>query len=161
MNGDQRSKTCWSFYYSKKENASKMSNKGNIRNEGVNILFYRRKESFRFTFDPPETAMLQFTGNDSESSIYTCDLVDISPGGARLFTTFRFDQYSSTNAQLKFTLFKKELCVAAEMVWKRPSRNGTLIGLQFLKNEMDVITELKLRRYKDLEDVNLKKGKRF
>jgi len=138
-----------------------MSNKGNNRNEGVNILYYRRKESFRFTFEPTETATLQITGNESESSIYTCDLVDISPGGARLFTTARFDQYSSTNVQLMFTLFKKELTVAAEMVWKRPSRNGTLIGLQFLQNETHVITELKLRRYKDLEDVNRVKGKRF
>lgn len=138
-----------------------MSNKGNDISEGVNILFYRRKESFRFTFDSPETAMLQFSGNESDSSIFTCDLVDISPGGARLFTIARFDQYSPTAIQLMFTLFKKELTIEAEIVWKRPSRNGTLIGLQFLKNETDVITELKLRRYKDLEDVYREKGKRL
>lgn len=136
-----------------------MSNKGKNRNEGVNILFYRRKESFRFTFDPSETAMLQFTGSESDATTYTCDLVDISPGGARLFASARLNQYSSTNVQLMFTLFKKELTVEAEMVWKRPSRDGTLIGLQFFKNETDVITELKMRRYKDLEDVHHKKGK--
>ena len=120
-------------------------------------MFYRRKESFRFTFESPEIATVQF-----QSNTYTFDLMNISPRGARLFSTVRFEEYSSEDViQLSVTLFKIEMHIEAAIVWTRPSRDGTLIGLQFSKNETDVISELKLRRYKELEEEFLLKGKRF
>ena len=120
-------------------------------------MFYRRKESFRFTFESPEIATVYF-----QSNTYTFDLINISPRGARLFSTIRIGEYSSEDViQLNVTLFKKEMQIEANVVWTRPSRDGTLIGLQFLKIETDVISELKLRRYKELEEEFHLKGKRF
>ena len=120
-------------------------------------MFYRRKESFRFTFESPEIATVYF-----QSNTYTFDLINISPRGARLFSTIRIGEYSSEDViQLNVTLFKKEMQIEANVVWTRPSRDGTLIGLHFLKNEIDVISELKLRRYKELEEEFHLKGKRF
>ena len=88
--------------------------------------------------------------------------MNISPRGARLFSTVRFEEYLLDEViQLSVTLFKKEMQIEANIVWTRPSRDGTLIGLQFLKIETDVISELKLRRYKELEEEYHLKGKRF
>ena len=142
---------------SKKGNTSNMSNEGKRYRKGVTPVFYRRKESFRFTFESPEISTVHF-----QSNAYIFDLMNISPRGARLFSTVRFEEYSSEEViQLNVTLFKKEMQIEANIVWTRPSRDGTLIGLQFLKIETDVISELKLRRYKELEEEFHLKGKRF
>ena len=107
---------------------------------------YRRKESFRFTFDTPQSAVVQLRASESNRLTYTCDLIDISSGGARLFSPIRLDEYTSDgNVELVVTLFKKELVIPGEIVWKRPSKDGTLFGMHFShdkKQEHDIISEL-------------------
>ena len=92
-------------------------------------MFYRRKELFRFTFETPEIATVH-----SQSSTYSFDLMNISPRGLRLFSTVRFEEYSSEEViQLNVTLFKKDMQIDTKIVWTCPSRHGTLIGLHFFK----------------------------
>lgn len=126
---------------------------------------YRRKESFRFTFDTPQAAVVQLQVNDSNRLSYSCDLIDISSRGARLFSPIRLDEYTDdVIVQLVVTLFKKELVIPGEIVWKRPSKDGTLFGMHFShdqKQEQDIISELKFRRHKELEEEFRLKGKRL
>lgn len=126
---------------------------------------YRRKESFRFTFDTPQSAVVQLRANESSRLTYTCDLIDISAGGARLFSPIRLDEYTSEEiVELVVILFKKELVIPGEIAWKRPSRDGTLFGMHFShdkKQKQNIISELKFRRHKELEEEFRLKGKRL
>lgn len=126
---------------------------------------YRRKESFRFTFDVPQPAVFQLRGNQSNPIKNTCDLIDISACGARLFSPIRLDEYPSDEiVELVVTLFKKEILIPSEIVWMRPSKDGTLFGMHFLhdkKQEQNIISELKFRRHKELEEEFRLKGKRL
>lgn len=126
---------------------------------------YRRKESFRFTFDTPQSAIVQLRANESNRLSYTCDLIDISARGARLFSPIRLDEYTTdVIGEMVVTLFKKELVILGEIVWKRPSKDGTLFGMHFShdkKQEQNIISELKFRRHKELEEEFRLKGKRL
>jgi hypothetical protein len=97
--------------------------------------------------------------------MYPCELIDISARGARLFFPVRIEEYTSNVlAEMVVTLFKKELVIPGELVWKRPSKDGTLFGMQFLVNkkmEHDIISDLKLRRHKELEEEFRLNGKRL
>ena len=126
---------------------------------------YRRKESFRFTFVARQSAVVRLHAFESNWTTYSCDLIDISARGARLFSPIRINEYTfDTDLEMVVTLFKKELVIPGKMVWKRPSRDGTLYGIHFLydkKLEQNIISELKYKRHKELEEEFRLNGKRL
>ncbi|WP_162920131.1 PilZ domain-containing protein [Paenisporosarcina cavernae] len=127
---------------------------------------YRRKESFRFTFQPPEKATLFIRQEEESGTVsYEVELVDISGHGARIFSPIRMDHLMShSEVTLSVKLHAKELVLKGEVAWKKPSRDGTLIGAEFQvdqKAEADIMQELKLRRHKELQEEYRKQGKRL
>jgi PilZ domain len=87
---------------------------------------------------------------DVESSPGECQLIDISPGGAKLFAKFDIPlERESIRLHIKFTLYKKLIDLQGVIVWKKPYSGGYMYGYDFDDNaeiEQLIVEELKFRR---------------
>jgi hypothetical protein len=120
-------------------------------------MLYKRTEYFRYTFGKPLEAKFRIVvehGTDVESSPGDCHLIDISPGGAKLFAKFNIPiEHESVRLHTKFTLHEKLIDLQGVIVWKKPYSGGYMYGYDFDEDaaiEHLIVEELKLRRRSEI-----------
>lgn len=123
-------------------------------------MIFKRKEGFRFAFEQPVKAAFRLTKNgdpiDPQASCIPVDILDISPKGMKITTSYEIDDALTDEVQLFiiYCLDTIEIQSYGEIGWKRPGGEGYMYGLYFHaqdENEQTIISELKLRRRKELK----------
>ena len=123
-------------------------------------MIFKRKEGFRFAFEQPVKAAFRLTKNgdpiDPQASCIPVDILDISPKGMKITTSYEIDDALTDEVQLFiiYCLDTIEIQSCGEIGWKRPGGEGYMYGLYFHaqdENEQTIISELKLRRRKELK----------
>lgn len=105
-------------------------------------MFYKRKEIFRYTFGSPLEAVLKMGEENG-----TCNVIDISPGGAKVFSDYALRK--GMEVEMQFVLMQDSITAPGKVVWKQASREGALYGIDFYEDEMledKIISQLKFRR---------------
>ncbi len=122
-------------------------------------MLYKRTEYFRFTFAKPLEAQFRILldeGQKRETHRGPCQLLNLSPGGSKLFAVYNIPlDNEPIRITLNFTLHESSLEVSGLLVWKKPFKNGFTYGFEFDENlemEKQVINELKLRRQSGVDD---------
>lgn len=122
-------------------------------------MFYKRAEYFRYTFGEPLEATFRILVADEtrkESGLGNCALIDLSPGGAKLFAKFDIPlERKPVQLQLIFTLFESQINTVGTVVWKKSHRGGYLYGFDIEEDEniaQLIVQELKLRRRFEVEE---------
>ncbi len=111
-------------------------------------MFYKRLESFRYTFGTPPEIQLQIknrTNNDVLTSTIYGLLLDVSPKGAKLFSEKEVTTLQEM-MRLKFVLNHETITVEAKLAWKSRYEEGWLYGADFERNtikEMLILNEIK------------------
>ncbi|HEX5565208.1 MAG TPA: PilZ domain-containing protein [Sporosarcina sp.] len=126
-------------------------------------MFYKRSEYFRYTFGEPlqgEFRLLLSNGEERKSKPGECLLIDISPGGSKIYCEFDIpmDQ-KGVRMSLTFTLHEDPIETNGQIVWKKPSKSAYLYGVDFDPNDETeelIVNELKLMRRSDA--TSTKKG---
>ena len=125
-------------------------------------MCYKRNEYFRYTFGRPLEGEFRIIVEDEqggESSPGDCQLIDISPGGAKLFAKFNIPvERGTVRLRIKFTLLEEAMEVPGVIVWRKLYRGGYLYGYDFDEDarlEQIIVEELKLRRR---SEVNSQEG---
>ncbi|WP_203245968.1 PilZ domain-containing protein [Sporosarcina beigongshangi] len=120
-------------------------------------MLYKRHEYFRYTFGQPLEGEFRIVVEDKqgrESSPGHCQLVDISPGGAKLFAKFNIPVENGTvHLRIKFKLLEETREVSGVIVWRKPFKDGYLYGYDFDEDaelENIIVEELKLRRRSEM-----------
>lgn len=119
-------------------------------------MLYKRTEYFRHTFGTPLDAKFRILMSDGkESGVGDCQLIDLSPGGAKLLSMFNIPfQRDAVRMHLEFTLYQVKLDVHGIVVWKESTGNGFTYGFDFDENaqtEQLIVNELKLYRKQEVE----------
>ncbi|WP_255457361.1 PilZ domain-containing protein [Sporosarcina sp. JAI121] len=121
-------------------------------------MLYKRTEYFRYTFGKPfeaEFRIVVTNGTAKESSPGGCKLLDISPGGAKIFTNFNIPiEGESVRLHLTFTLHEEMIDLQGVIVWKKPYSDGYMYGYDFDEDaaiEQLIVEELKLRRKSEID----------
>jgi len=119
-------------------------------------MLYKRTEYFRHTFSEPLDAKFRIIiAEDKESGLGDCSLIDLSPGGAKLFSKFNIPfQKDTVHLHVEFTLYQVQIDVRGIVVWKEPYHNGYTYGYKFEENltkEQLIVHELKLFRKMEIE----------
>ena len=117
-------------------------------------MFYKRLESFRYTFGTPPEIYIRVLGA-AESPLKTTEIyglmLDVSPKGAKLFSE-RELQPGEENVSLEFVLNHETICSDATIVWKQQYEEGWMYGADFERNsikEMLILNEI--RELKEIE----------
>lgn len=117
-------------------------------------MFYRRSESFRYTFGTPREICLRVKDPVSSqilpAKIY-CLLLDISPKGAKLFSEKEL-KLGEEAVNLEFVLNHETITANAEVVWMQQYEEGWMYGADFERNsikEMLILNEI--RELKEIE----------
>ncbi|MCG3089622.1 PilZ domain-containing protein [Sporosarcina cyprini] len=113
---------------------------------------YKRTEYFRHTFDEPieaEFRLLVGEHHSKASSPGGCQLMDISSGGAKLYTEYDIPiELHEVDLRLRFTLYEQPIEQEGKIVWKKRYQNGYQYGFDFLEQPLNarlIVDELKLR----------------
>lgn len=117
-------------------------------------MFYKRSESFRYTFGTPPELCLQLMCRVEEQALSAkiyCLLLDISPRGAKLFTEKELSGAAEA-VMLEFILNHETIKASAVLVWKQKYEEGWMYGVDFERNpikEMLILSEI--RELKEIE----------
>lgn len=121
------------------------------------MMLYKRNEYFRYTFGNPLEGEFRIVIDDEhggESSPGDCQLIDISPGGAKLFTKYDIPvERRSVRLCIKFTLLESPIEVPGVIVWRKPYSSGYMYGYDFDEDaalEQIIVEELKLRKRSEM-----------
>ena len=135
-----------------------------MRWNGVCVLLYKRTEYFRHTFGKPLEAEFRIIVEDGagrESRPGDCYLIDISPGGAKIFAKFNIPlEHEAVRLRIKFTLHEEPIEVRGVIVWSKLSNGGYMYGYDFDEDtliEQMIVGELKLRRRSEIDSENVAK----
>lgn len=116
-------------------------------------MLYKRHEYFRYTFGQPlegEFRIIIGDGEERESHPGDCQLIDISPGGAKIFTKFDIPvERGPVRLHIKFTLLENPIEVRGVIVWRKSYSGGYMYGYDFDEDarlQQLIVKELKLRR---------------
>ena len=129
-------------------------------------MVFKRQEGFRFEFSTPIEANFIVLANgkvhDSSVGKQTCKVLDISPRGMKIITSFNLNNYTGDKVQLEvyFYLDEIEIKALADVVWVKPFGANFQYGLIFDKQpivEELIIEELKIRRRKEISKTKSKK----
>jgi hypothetical protein len=119
----------------------------------VRRMLYKRHAYFRYTFGKLLEGKFRIVtngGQESESSLDDCQLIDCSPGGAKLFEKFDIPVGRvSVRLRAKFTILENLIEIPCVIVWRKPYSGGYMYGYDFdedAKLEQVIVEELKLRR---------------
>lgn len=115
-------------------------------------MFYRRSESFRYTFGEPLDATFRLIKLEQRSKPDSCLLIDISPGGMRIFSVFTMPV--GTLLELEYTLHQELLGTTGTIVWKKAHADGSMYGIDLHggpDQEIFITNELKQYRRKEME----------
>ena len=120
-------------------------------------MLFKRNEYFRYTFGKPlegEFRIVIVDGEERESHPGDCQLIDISPGGAKLFAKFDIPlERGSVRLRVKFTLLEDTIEVPGVIVWRKAYSSGYMYGFDFDEDatlEQLIVEELKLRRRSEI-----------
>lgn len=105
------------------------------------ILKFRRSDSFRYEFEETISCNLKIisiNGTPYESDFITGTLIDVSPNGFKLYTTFDIPINKDVIVFVEFTINNQPLTFSATLVWKRDVGNGYHYGLKHHGNKEDV-----------------------
>ena len=111
-------------------------------------MFYKRQESFRYTFGIPPEVLLKVQAVENEKATLSKGyglMLDISPKGAKLFSEEDLLE-NLKDVQLKFVLNHETITVKADFAWKKAYEIGWLYGVDFEWNpikEMLIFNEVK------------------
>ncbi|MBT2570445.1 PilZ domain-containing protein [Planococcus sp. ISL-110] len=117
-------------------------------------MFYKRSESFRYTFGTPPEICLQLIdslSNQALSPKIYCLLLDVSPKGAKLFSEKEFKS-GEENISLEFVLNHETIIANAKIVWVEQYGEGWIYGVDFEYNsikQMLILSEI--RELKEIE----------
>ena len=122
-------------------------------------MLYKRTEYFRHTFGTPLDAAFRIMiadGTGKESGLGECFLIDLSPGGAKMYSKFDIPfQSDSVHLHLEFTLYQVKIDVKGLVVWKKPYHGAYSYGLEFeedVQKEHLIVKELKLLRKSEIDE---------
>lgn len=123
---------------------------------GGRTMLYKRTEYFRHTFSMPLDAKIRILMSDGkESGVGNCQLIDLSPGGAKLLSSFNIPfQRDAVRMHLEFTLYQMKVDVYGFVVWKENDGASFMYGFDFDENaqtEELIVNELKLYRKQEVE----------
>ncbi|WP_088005702.1 PilZ domain-containing protein [Indiicoccus explosivorum] len=117
-------------------------------------MFYKRSESFRYTFGQPVEAVFRILGdfgrNGAPDAHGGCLIVDLSPAGMRLFSELPLPE--KTRLMVEFSLTGERIRTEGAVVWRQAHMSGSLYGVKLETNaaaERLIIEELK--RYRRAE----------
>jgi len=121
-------------------------------------MLYKRTEYFRHTFSKPLDAkfrIMMTDGTGQESGLGDCSIIDLSPGGAKLYSKLNIPfQRDVVHLHLNFTLYQVEIDVQGLIVWKKTFGDGYTYGFEFKEDSLKeqlIVNELKLfRKFKSL-----------
>lgn len=120
---------------------------------------FKRTEGFRFSFGEPIPAKYTILSDgeleDPKMTTYSCEILDISPHGIKMFSFHDIGENSSERLQLEVQFVLDEILIKAigEIVWKKDFGSKLQYGLIFVGQpqvEELIISELKLRRKKEV-----------
>lgn len=122
-------------------------------------MHYKRNESFRYTFTEPCKATFRlikdaagFTGQEI-SKKGSCEIIDISPHGLKIFTEFSIAIDKQLHVELHFTINELPIDLVGEFVWSHKKMSGYEYGINFpvdINTEQIIISELKSLRRKSM-----------
>lgn len=117
-------------------------------------MFYKRSESFRYTFGTPPEMRMQVLDplrrQPVSAGIYGL-LLDISPKGAKVFSEKEL-QMGEETVSLEFVLNHETIAAHATIVWMEKYEEGWMYGADFEPNsikEMLILNEI--RELKEIE----------
>ncbi|MFJ8064135.1 PilZ domain-containing protein [Psychrobacillus sp. NPDC096426] len=126
-------------------------------------MHYKRKESFRYTYTEPCKATFRLIKDavgltePEKSKKGSCDIIDISPHGLKIFTEFSIAIEKHIHVELNFTIDESPIDLIGEFVWSHRKINGYEYGINFPEDtytEQLIVNELKNLRKKSM---NIKK----
>ena len=122
-------------------------------------MAFKRTEGFRFTFEDPVpanfTVLIDGKPEDIELTKHTCDILDISPRGMKIFSYKEIGENKNNLMQLEVHFILDEFLIKAigEIVWKKDYGSKFQYGIIFEnqpKVEELIVSELKMRRKKEV-----------
>lgn len=121
---------------------------------------YKRKEGFRFVFNPPLDAQFSvlMNGRRIDHGLHSCKIVDISPRGMKVFTDLDvYDVFTHSIGMLQlemhFVLDITKIRAIGQVRWIKNLEPGIHFGLHFANQpgiEELIIREMKSRRRKEV-----------
>lgn len=93
-------------------------------------------------------------GEGQQSKLGECKLLDLSPGGAKIFSKFDIPvRGEDVRLHLKFTVYDFPIEVDGVILWNKPYGDGFMYGFEFEEDteigEL-IVGELKLRRRSEM-----------
>ncbi|WP_042471160.1 PilZ domain-containing protein [Bacillus ndiopicus] len=123
-------------------------------------MFFKRQESFRFSFDEPIQAKVKVLINGQSVvkdnvEIFDASILDISPHGIKMFAETNFNDIGNKIPllEVQFVLDSSEIVGIGEIVWTKAFGKGKQYGIVFQEQaaiESLIISELKMRRRKEV-----------
>jgi hypothetical protein len=122
-------------------------------------MIFKRKETFRFEFGQPLEAnyvvLIDGKPMDLERTQHSCQILDISPRGIKMFSNDKIGEHNNKPLQLEVSFILDEAVIRAiaEIVWAKPYANGFQYGLIIPNQpiiENLIVNELKIRRRKEV-----------
>jgi hypothetical protein len=109
-------------------------------------MIFKREEAYRYTFPQPIQCSLSIVGVEHiriNTGKGEGELVDISPRGCKLSSSFDIPVEQKVTVQLEFTLYKAIIVASGILVWQNFNGEGFLYGIEFVKEENleELITE--------------------
>ncbi|GEN82967.1 hypothetical protein SLU01_12790 [Sporosarcina luteola] len=129
-------------------------------------MLYKRHEYFRHSFGTPLEATFRILveGSTNESNPGKCLLLDISPGGSKIISSFDLPvegMSGSIHLKLEFTLFETPIDIDGKIAWKKHTVDGFQYGIDFVEDPSVaklIVDELKLRRRTEIGPTDGKKS---
>ncbi|MEG9295801.1 PilZ domain-containing protein [Mangrovibacillus sp. Mu-81] len=109
-------------------------------------MIFKREESYRYTFPQPIPCSLSIVGVEHiriNTGKGEGELVDISPHGCKLSSSFDIPVEQKVTVRLEFTLYQGIIVASGILVWQKLNGEGFLYGVEFVKEENleELITE--------------------
>ena len=119
---------------------------------------FKRQEGFRFVFNEPIPANFTILNGDTqfnEYPTYTCQILDLSPRGIKIYTEGEIGENKSVPIQLEicFVLDVTTIIAHGKVVWSKTIGQGKQMGIQIIDQPEIVdliINEMKQRRRKEV-----------
>lgn len=126
-------------------------------------MFFKRQESFRFSFDEPIPAKVKMLVDGQPIrkdgvEIFDASILDISPRGVKVFAEANFKEIPLL--EVRFVLDSSEITGIGEVVWTKVFGQGMQYGIIFQNQsslEDLIISELKMRRKKEVKQAKMSK----
>ncbi|KHE70762.1 PilZ domain-containing protein [Halobacillus sp. BBL2006] len=117
---------------------------------------YRRHETLRYSFEEPNPAIFKIIKvgeKQVNSSSGPAQVVDISPGGMKLFTSVHIPLTSNVQVFVQTSIAHVDLSFTADVVWVKQARKGYHYGLDFIgDHQQEVVQALKKLRKTSTEN---------